>query len=106
MPDGAVRTTVEGALLVFSVAGALAVVGGGQVWRRLAGVAVIAALAGALAPLVPSTSGAVRIGLVAALGFLAWVSPSAHLPRPSMTATSSTAADTAMSRPPSAGDDE
>ncbi len=65
-------------------------------WPRLAGVAVIAALAGALGPLAPSTSDAVLIGLVAALGFLAWVSPSANLPRPS------TAADRPM-RPPTGG---
>ncbi|TVR20600.1 MAG: hypothetical protein EA387_11340 [Nitriliruptor sp.] len=96
LPDGAVLTIVEGALPVLTFGGALAIVGGGPVWPRLAGVAVIAALAGALGPLAPSTSGAVLIGLVAALGFLAWVSPSANLPRPS------TAADRPM-RPPTGG---
>lgn len=61
-------TAVESAPPVFSVSGALAIVGGGRAWRRLAGVAVIAALAGALSPLVPSASGAVLMGIVAAVG--------------------------------------
>lgn len=96
LPDGAVLTIVEGALPVLTFGGALAIVGGGPVWPRLAGVAVIAALAGALSPLVPSASGAVLIGLVAALGFLGWVSPRARLTR------ASTAADT-TTRPPTGG---
>lgn len=82
LPDGAVLAVVEGALPAFSFAGALAVVGGGRVWRRLAGVSVIAVLAGALSSLVPSTSGGVLVGLAAAVGFLAWVSPSARQPAP------------------------
>lgn len=44
-------SVVEGALPMFRVAGALAVVGGGRVWRRLAAVAVIAGLVGALSHL-------------------------------------------------------
>jgi hypothetical protein len=75
LPDGAVLTVVEGALPVLSFAGALAVVGGGGVWRRLAGVAVIAGVAGALGALSPGVGGVVHLGLVAAVGFLAWVSP-------------------------------
>jgi hypothetical protein len=96
LPDSAVPTIVEGALPVFSFAGALAVVGGGRVWRRLAGVSVIAALAGALSPLVPDASVIVLVGLVAAVGLLVLVSPRARLPR------ASTAADATM-RPPSGG---
>ena len=71
LPDGATLTIVEGALAVFGSVDARAIVGGGRVWHRLAGVAVIATLAGALSPLASSASGAVRIGLVAAVGFLA-----------------------------------
>lgn len=74
LADGVVLSVVEGTLAVFSFAGALAVVGGGRVWRRLAGVAVIAGLAGAVSYRWQGASGVVILGLVAAVGFLAWVS--------------------------------
>ncbi len=80
LADGTVLAIIEGALPVFSLTGALAAVGGGRVWRRLAGVAVIATLAGTLALLLPGTLGMVLIGLVVAIGFLAWVSPQARPP--------------------------
>jgi hypothetical protein len=86
--DDAVLTVVEGALPVVSFAGALAVVGGGRVWLRLAGVAVIAGLTGALGYLVQDAPAVVYVGLVAAIGSLAWVAPRAH---PSRTSASSDA---------------
>jgi hypothetical protein len=77
LAEGTALTAVEGALPVLSFAGALAVVGGGPVWRRLAGVAVVAVLTGAINSLVPDAGGVVYVGLVAAVGFLSWVAPRA-----------------------------
>jgi hypothetical protein len=85
LPDGAVLAIVEGALPVFAFAGALAVVGGGRVWYRLAGVAVIAGLVGALNYLLQGASAVVYVGLLVAFAFLAWVTPRA---RPSSTPAS------------------
>lgn len=79
LSDGAVLAIVEGALSVFSFAGTLAVVGGGRVWRRLFGVAVIAGVAGALSHLFQNASVVVPIGLLMAIGFLAWIAPRTRL---------------------------
>ena len=75
LPDSAVLAIVEGGLPVFAFAGALAVVGGGRVWYRLAGVVVIAGLAGALNHLLQGPSAVVYLGLLVAFAFLAWVTP-------------------------------
>ena len=85
LPDGAVLALVEGGLPVFAFAGALAVVGGGRVWHRLAGVAVIAGLAGALNHLLQGASASVYLGLLVAFAFLAWGTPRT---RPSSTPAS------------------
>jgi hypothetical protein len=81
LPDGAVLTIVEGALPVFSFAGALAVVGGGRVWHRLAGMAVIAGVTGALNYLLPGASAVVYVGLLVAFAFLVWITPRTRLSR-------------------------
>ena len=75
LPDGAVLAIAEGGLPVFAFAGALAVVGGGRVWYRLAGVAVIAGVAGVLNHLLQGPSAVVYLGLLVAFAFLAWVTP-------------------------------
>jgi hypothetical protein len=85
LPDGAVLAIAEGGLPVFAFAGALAVVGGGRVWYRLAGVAVIAGLAGALNHALQGSSAVVYLGLLVAFAFLAWVTPRT---RPSSTPAS------------------
>ncbi len=94
LADGAVLTVVEGALPVFSVAGALAVVGGGRVWTRLAGVAAIAGLAGALSYQFQAPPPVTYLGVVVAFGFLVWVAP--HT-RPTRTSASP---DATASLPP------
>lgn len=98
LADGAVLTVAEGTLPVFSFAGALAVVGGGLVWPRLAGVAGIAGLAGVVSYLFQGASSVVHVGLVAAIGFLAWVAPRT---RPRKTPGSS---ETAARSPADGGD--
>jgi hypothetical protein len=75
LSEGGVLAFVDGALPVFAFAGALAVVGGGRVWYRLAGVAVIAGLAGALNHLLQGASAGVYAGLLVAFVFLAGVTP-------------------------------
>ncbi len=94
LPDGAVLTIVEGSLSVISFVGALAVVSAGRVWRRFVGVAVIAGLTGMASYLLRDVSGVVHVGLVMAVGFLAWMSPRARPPRPSETS------DVTASSPP------
>jgi hypothetical protein len=74
LADGVTLSVVEGALPVFSFAGALAAVGGGRVWPRLAGVAVIAGLWGAISYPLEAVVGRVIVGLTAAVAFLVWVS--------------------------------
>jgi hypothetical protein len=86
LADGGVLAAVEGALPVFSFAGALAVVGGGRVWRRLTAVAVVAGLSGATSFLLDGVSGVARVGLVVAVGLLAWMSPGTRPPRTSVAA--------------------
>ena len=83
LSDGAMLTAVDAALPVFSFAGSLAVVGGGRVWRRLAGVAVIAALSGASSYGLEGVSGVVYVGLLVAIGYLAWISPRTRQPETS-----------------------
>jgi hypothetical protein len=78
--DGVTLAVVEVALPVFGYAGALAVVGGGRVWRRLAGVAVIAGLWGAIGYPLQGVVGLGLVGLSVAVGFLAWVAPRARPP--------------------------
>jgi hypothetical protein len=80
LSDSVALSVVEGALPVFSFAGALAVVGGGRVWPRLAGVAVIAGLWGAISYPLEAVVGRVIVGLTAAVAFLVWVS--LHTPPP------------------------
>jgi hypothetical protein len=94
LADGAVLTAVESALPVLSFAGALAVVSGGRVCHRLAGVTVIAGLAGAFGFRSQGASAAASVGLLAAFGFLAWVAPRS---RPS---TSASPASTASAPSP------